>query len=126
MSLYRAFAGHGLAAPRFSDQTVFFDFTAFDDSSSAAAHLCQLLAQVWDLPADALEIYNCSSEYELRRDAYNESPSSQWDARLFEIGWSSAHGATYDTEKPPLLLLRPDEAAKLYAIWLALPRPEAA
>lgn len=124
MSLYRAFVSHGPQAPRFDDQTVFFDFPAFDDTSGASAHLRNLLAQIWGLPAESLEVYNCRSEYELRRDAYNESPSNQRDARLFEIGWSGAHGATYDTEKPPVFLLLPADAASLYAIWLALPRHE--
>lgn len=119
MTLYSALASHP-GAPAITDQRVFFEFTG--PRKAAATHLRELLATLWCLEADRIEVVNCHDETELRLEAMT-APTSYIDARLFECGYANGQ-PIYDTELP-LLLVRPELMNRLHRAWLALPRPEA-
>jgi len=93
------------------ESVVFIQGSARDD---AAAKLCRVLADIWNVPADTVDFYNLNSAPELFANAVGGSHSG--DARFFEIG---SHGELpiYLDDDAPLLLLGPEANTRLLEAW---------
>lgn len=119
--LYRAFVytGHPQAE---SENTVFFEVIG---QAEPGAALRQLLAQAWQMPAAAVEHYNCFSESELRRHWGDVSErGADRDACLLQTGCSPS-GAHYAQPDRTQLLVSPRWHGRLVAAQQHVARKQA-
>ncbi|WP_151639286.1 hypothetical protein [Noviherbaspirillum aerium] len=90
------------------------------DRDDAARRMKQMLAALWHVPAESVEIHNLRGESELRLNSTHRDGA---DLRLFEIGWGSEKGPLYPrADELPYLLVRPETMKRLMAAWTMHPR----
>lgn len=119
--LYRAFCfstdrSFDTEAP-ISGPLSYGEATVFVEASSvnqATQRLRQGLSAAWGVPADSIDWYNLWNERYLAA-----LHTSTGDAALFETGFGP-DGVHY-TRELPVMLVRPSTAARLYAVFCALP-----
>lgn len=109
--LYRAFVYTGYPQAE-SENTVFFEVIGAADAGAA---LRQLLAQAWQMPAAAVEHYNCFSEAELRSHwGEVRERGADRDACLLQTGCGPS-GAFYAQPERTQLLVSPRWHGRLVA-----------
>lgn len=121
--LYRAFVytGHPQAE---SEITVFFEVIGHQADPGDA--LRKLLAQAWQMPAAAVEHYNCFSEAELRSHWGDVSErGADRDACLLQTGCGPS-GAHYAQPDRTQLLVSPRWHGRLVAAQQHVARKQAA
>ena len=80
---------------------------------SPAARLTGLLAQVWQVPVEQIEVYNVLSEREML-DEWALGEQGTGDARLLETGWDGTR-VLYAEPSTTVVLASPHAAARIAA-----------
>lgn len=112
-SLFRAVVGSRLHDCEF---VVFFDCPL---GTAPAAHVEDLVAHVWHLGVQDLDVYNVRSERELVDEAVSGAHAG--DLRLFETGCYRSRPTFADPSRT-LMLVRPSTQMRLAAAQILLPQ----
>lgn len=113
-SLFRAVIGSRLHDCEF---VVFFDCPT---GEPPACHVEDMVAAVWDVDAQDLDVYNVYSERELVAQAITGDDAG--DLRLFEVGAYQGLPIYADPSRT-LMLVRPATQIRLTAAQILLPAP---
>ena len=108
--LFRAFAS--ICQTDQPEVTVFFESAAV--LQSPEQYLVARLADIWRVPMDSVDAYNCYSEPELL-GTHPFGPPSTGDARLLETGSGGEDPIHYAKPENTLMLVRPATLARLVA-----------
>jgi len=112
-SLFRAVIGSRLHDCEF---VVFFDCPL---GTAPAAHVEDVVAHVWHVGIQDLDIYNVRSERELAEEAVSGAHAG--DLRLFETGCYRGRPTFADPSRT-LMLVRPSTQMRLAAAQILLPQ----